>query len=248
MVLNCLQITLTVVILIFISVRDNLKQIKSNSTRQKNRLKSIENRTSDHFARVCSHFPALSDEEVPTNGIALPSSYPHISSNSPQFLRLCGHELDLRVGHGHDLLQLVRNAVVLHHHYSIQYAHTRGIAQMEKIAKLQSKASKKRAADIANYTKNWRKIQNLLQMIGEENGTAQLKGLQELNANDDVKYFSTLADQTGPFVIDQTKQVSWIWRVAMLHSPTNGNDTSVSSREEQWASEGMNISDNLSSF
>jgi hypothetical protein len=144
--------------------------------------------------------------------------------------------MDIRVGHGHDLLQLVRNAVVLHHHYSLQYKHTRGLAQMQKIAQMQSKASKKKISFVAAYTKNWRKIQNLLQMTGESN-LARLKGLQELHPENDARYFSSLDSQTAPFLVDKSQRVSWIWRVAMLDMPSS-NVITMDTREEEWASEG----------
>jgi hypothetical protein len=200
-------------------------------------LKILEEKISAHFIKVCSQFPALEDENTSSNGIALASSYFQLSSSDLRFVTFCSHELDIRVGHGHDLLQLVRNAVVLHHHYSIQYTHTRGIAQMEKIAKAQAKSSKKKASLISDYIKNWRKIQRLLRMIGEANST-RLKGLQELDASNDVKYFSSLGTQTAPFLVDKSQHVSWIWRVAMLDKPNCEDSLIMSSREEEWASEG----------
>jgi hypothetical protein len=181
----------------------------------------------------------VGDYEMPGNGIALGSSYSHMACNDTRFLAFCSHELDIRVGHGHDLLQLVRNAVVLHHHYSIQYGHARGLAQMEKIAQMQSKASKEKASTIASYSKNWRKIQILLQIIGQTDDSNRLKGLKELNASEDARYFSSLGNQTGPFLADQNEGVSWIWKVAMLSAPLSGSSSLTAvSREEQWASEG----------
>jgi hypothetical protein len=221
-------------------IREKLSLVKSNSDAQKNKLRTLEEKISNHFTKICSQFPALGDENIPSSGIALASSYSRIRSNDPQFITFCSHELDIRVGHGHDLLQLVRNAVVLHHHYSIQYAHTRGIAQMEKIAKSQSKSSKKKASHISDYTKNWRRIQRLMDMIGEADA-ARLKGLQELDATNDAKYFSSLGLQTGPFLADHSQNVSWIWQVAMLDNPDCINSLTVSSREEEWASEGEKL-------
>jgi hypothetical protein len=104
---------------------------------------------------------------------------------------------------------------------------------------MQSKASKEKASTIASYSKNWRKIQILLQIIGQTDDSNCLKGLKELNASEDARYFSSLGNQKGPFLADQSEGVSWIWKVAMLSVPLSGSSSLTAvSREEQWASEG----------
>jgi hypothetical protein len=139
--------------------------IKSKSNKHSERRRKLEEKTSNHFARVVSLVPSFSLAEIATPGIALGSTLADNASEDSAYTQYCRCELDIRIGHGHDLLHLVRNAAVLHHHYTKQSKTARGIVQMKRFSDLQSRASKRKSKEAAEYTKNWKKIENLFSIL-----------------------------------------------------------------------------------
>jgi hypothetical protein len=53
-------------------------------------------------------FSFLQEESLPDDAIALGSAYGKAYRKNPDFVRFCDLELDIRVGHGHDILQKLR--------------------------------------------------------------------------------------------------------------------------------------------
>jgi hypothetical protein len=126
-------------------------------------------------------------------------------------------ELYIRVGIGHDLLQDLRMAAGLHSYFTRRQKSSRGRSQMEKVAKSQAAASRKKNAIVSSYTRNWGKISHIFSTHSDLHLTRDelLKGLQELNRIEDVKFFEEWGVQTESYMGFTRLNVSWIWRIAM---------------------------------
>jgi hypothetical protein len=162
--------------------------------------------------------------------------------SSSDFHQWAKAELQIRVGIGHDLLQDLRVAAGLHSYYFRRQNHSRGRAQMERVAKSQDSASKSKSAIISKYIKNWQSISQILKNDNTLNSQSStlLKGLRQLNASEDVKFFEEWGTQTGSYIGYTELNVSWIWRVAMEGQPkaiiVKGSE--IKELTDSWESEG----------
>jgi hypothetical protein len=114
---------------------------------------------------------------------------------------------------------------------------------MKRFSDLQSRASKRRAKEAAEYSKNWRKIESLLFALGIIGGDQheRLKGLKFLNLNQDTLYPGSTVNQTGPYLVDNLDTIPWIWRVPMLNQGNGANFTGSSTVESLWENEGISL-------
>jgi hypothetical protein len=151
-------------------------------------------------------------------------------------------ELQIRVGIGHDLLQELRVAAGLHSYYLRRQKHSRGRVQMERVAKSQDSASKNKSTIISKYIKNWESISQILRNDNSltDQSPTLLKGLQQLNASEDVKFFEEWGTQTGSYAGYSELNVSWIWRVAMEGQPSAliVKESEIKELTNSWESEG----------
>jgi hypothetical protein len=115
---------------------------------------------------------------------------------------------------------------------------------MKRVAELQARASTKKSKAVAAYTKNWRKIEKLLNVVGLSGRSQRerLKGLQMMDVEQDTSYTGGLSNQTGLFLVDAAMASSWIWKVPMLDQGSDANSASSMELVAQWEDEGMEAS------
>jgi hypothetical protein len=184
----------------------------------------------------------LEIEETLVDSVILPSTC-GATLSSDEFYQWAKAEVYIRVGIGHDLLQELRISAGLHSYYVRRQKHSRGRAQMEKVAKSQNSASKRKSKLIGDYIKNWRRISEILKankrLDMQKEGL--LKGLQQLNKAEDVKFFEEWGSRTGDYSGFSNLSISWIWRVAMEGQPGSvsigGNE--IKTLTDSWESEGI---------
>lgn len=220
--------------------RDKLRMEKKHTQTYKIRLSDVETRIAKHYSCARSIFPDISEEEVVAPGIALASSFTQLHLEDPGFIAYLDYELELRIGHGHDLLEVIRLAAGLHNFYVIKQRHSRGQLEMQKVAKSQSAAATKKSRAVQAYTKNWFKITQILncRSLPSVKRVDRLKGLQELRGDQDVKFFESNGVLTNSFVSDAKLNISWIWQIAMLEAPDMMGQSSARERVHIWEKEG----------
>ena len=188
---------------------------------------------------VNKEFPYLVDE-VPVYGtVPLGSTYIPVNKHDPNYHKFCNYELDLRVGLGHELLQEVRVAAAESFGLHKRQESSRGVTDMQKVGRAQKSAATRRGKVVSAYTRNWKRVEALLggPWIRPEERLMQLKGLQKLNPETDVRYYQEPGMQTGTFVIQAAKDVSWIWQVAMLGSVPGDGEAGMRSTLASWEDE-----------
>ena len=169
---------------------------------------------------------------------------------SASFVSYLDYELEIRVGHGHDLLERIRVAAGLHNFYVRKQTHSRGQIEMQKVAKSQSAASTKKSQAIQAYVRNWHKISSILKSSSLPTSKKQnrLKGLQELNGDLDVRIFQENGTLVKSFIPNKRACVSWIWRVAMLDGGELTVDSDFNDKATVWEAEGKYHKFELSLF
>ena len=113
---------------------------------------------------------------------------------------------------------------------------------MERVAKSQATASRKKSSIVGSYTKNWNKMKQIFSRNPSLIPTKDelLKGLQELNKMEDVKFFEEWGVQTGDYMGFSSLNVSWIWRIAMdgQTEDLSVDPSQVKQLTDTWESEG----------
>lgn len=139
------------------------------------------------------------------------------------------------MGLGHELLQEVRNAAAEAYGLRKWQDSSHGMTDMQKVGRSQKSVAKPRNKTVSAYTRNWKRIEALLNgpWIGSEEGALHLKGLQKLDPDKDVKYYLEPRIQTSSFVIQGAHDISWIWQVAMLGT-SPGDRPGITSALAAW--------------
>ncbi len=150
-------------------------------------------------------------------------------------------ELELRVGIGHDILGQLRHAIGLHHYLMRKGKKSRGLKQSIGISKQQSNAAINKGKLISKYIKNWNRLNGLITsgVIPQRGAKQKLKGLQELNRQQDIRFFQEWGEQSTNFMDHQKLNVTWIWRIAMNNRSPGKYRGSVKKMTDEWESEGL---------
>jgi hypothetical protein len=242
MVLKLKFFTLTFSILILHLVRQILQKARKKGINFDTRRQLLLSKISNHYGRAVELFPYMSDCEMQTPRIALPSACSFSNQGDPQLLKFSDCELQLRVGHGHDILQKLRTAAGLHNYYvRKQKKETRGLKNMTKVSNSQRAASAKKSTLISEYNQNWKLICKIFDLLSpsSEDRILKLKGLQELQ-DSDVRFFEEEGTQPSSYMVHTGLHVTWIWKVAMLDHPESNKILQRGSEEiaHDWENEG----------
>lgn len=203
----------------------------------------IEGKICNHNSEVMELFPCLSNKGYGKNSkkAILPSNVEN-PTQSEGMVRFARAEIHLRVGLGHDILHEIRLTTSLHHYYSRRQKKSRSRIQVQQVSQVQSKTAKAQAEHISNYIFNWKALMDIFSnfpvLTCERNSL--LKGLQQLNKEEDVKFFEEWGNQATNFSTSSNLNVSWIWRVAMEGQPNTypvRND-GIKRLTDSWESEG----------
>jgi hypothetical protein len=205
-------------------------------------IKNKEKIIQDHNLRILERFSDLNETEYSSSDEALMPSCIVDIEVTEELLTWAKLELFLRVGLGHELLQLIRTTAALYCYYNKKQKEARGKAQMDKVTKSQRSASSKRSESVRAYILNWRKIERLLSTYPSLSRARRgiLKGLQVLNREEDVVYFEEWGERTLEYTAQLRLNVSWIWRVAMEHdsSVVTNEEGSIAALTDAWEAEG----------
>ena len=185
------------------------------------KMSDMEEKLAKHRQEVMQLFPYLSSEDLIVPGVSLGSGYSLDDKTDPELQKFCRQELELRVGLGHEIVQDMRTAASLAYRLQgQQWTETRGVIEMKRVAEAQKRTSNRKAKLAADYNHNWRRISSLLECswIDADDREQALLGLEKLNSEADIHYFTNPGVQTANYMghIDDT--ASWIWKVQMLGS------------------------------
>ena len=157
----------------------------------------------------------------------------------------------LRVGHGHELLEELRQAAGLHHYMVRRSGHARGVKGMKNSSHRQIIQAGKKGQLISAYVRNWARLSKLLSInvVAKEHQNDVLQGLQKLDGKNDVAYFVAWGEQKGDQgskgVSDRALTCTWIWRVAMAQQGVELVDQmdqqGIKEMTRLWESEGRSL-------
>jgi hypothetical protein len=198
-----------------------------------------------HNQKVFKAFPDIEDEYANNLELILPSTMHRRSFTTSNLKAWAKLEIMLRVGHGHELLQEVREGASEHSFYTGKQKDSRGTAQMSKVKKSQYAAARKKSKSVSLYKKNWDKLDILFLITNTFSRLkhAMLKGLREINRDEDVVYFEEWGEKTHVFNPEGRIKLSWVWRVAMQENEPvlDGNQESFGRLTSAWEAEGRRI-------
>jgi hypothetical protein len=200
----------------------------------------MEEKLAKYRQEVMRLFPYLSSEQLVVPGVTLGSGYSLDDKTDPEFQKFCRQELELRVGLGHEIVQDMRTAASLAYRLQgQQWTETSGVIEMKRVAEAQKRASNRKAKLAADYNHHWRRITSLLEapwMVNSE-GEEALLGLEKLNAETDIRYFTNPGVQTGSYMGHIDDGASWIWKVQMLGAGASTDKEERANAVRAWEKE-----------
>ena len=191
------------------------------------------------FPDLQEAFPQFvnTDRESDKLFIPLPSVFPLHHSAEGSFRLYCECEFKLRVGHGHDLLNSIRNAIGLGTFLSRYHKHTWGIQANERVCSQRKRAGQNLQHLTKQYRKNWEQLCHLRFLLNHEAYDA-LQGLEEL-LDHDLRYLNNWVSIDDPINagVKKSGPLPWIWKVTMLE--IDQQPTGLRSAIKEWESEGQ---------
>jgi hypothetical protein len=196
-----------------------------------------------HQEDVQIRFTFLQIDDLQAHQLALGSSYDAEYRSNPDFDRYCQNELVVRVGYGHDILNKLRLLSGLRVFYIHKHKGSRGLNEAQQAGQTQKRAKKDQHHWVKAYVDNYKKLQVLLDATNasEEDKELRLKGLQQLNGEEDVALFNEWARKVREGDGEGTGAIPWIWTVAMLEDATGNGRRSTKDMLLEWESEGMSF-------
>lgn len=111
-------------------------------------------------------FPFIQNSiEMSTTSVPLGSTFPLPIVAPLDFLHFCDYEFQLRVGHGHDLLELIRVAIGLGTFLSRHHKQARGQHESERIGSSRQRARANLDHWVRQYRKNWKSLHQLQKQL-----------------------------------------------------------------------------------
>ena len=170
-------------------------------------------------------FPSLEGLQILEGAVTLGSAYSLDDISDPEIRKFCYQELELRIGLGHELVQDMRTvSSLLYRLQDEQWTRSSGVEEMKKTAAAQKRASNTRSKHATDYNHNWRRIEELrngliqCDYVTLEKAEQQLRGLQKLNVERDIRYYAKPGQQTTAYSAFADPEASWIWKIQMLGS------------------------------
>ena len=210
------------------------------------RLENLEEKIRLHRNEVLELFPFLEEQPILEGTVTLGSGYGLDNISDPEFQKFCYQELELRVGLGHELVQDMRTvSSLLYRLQDEQWTQSSGVKEMKGAAAAQKRASSTRSKHATDYSYNWRRIDTLQEALVDcgyltHGGVrAQLRGLQKLEAEKDIRYYAKRGQQTTAYSAITDPEASWIWKIQMLGSSLSTNPEDMERSLKLWERECM---------
>lgn len=156
-----------------------------------------------------------------------PAHFSEQERQSFNLVDLAKDERDLRTGHGHDILENLRDAIGFKAICIRQSRETRGYVRHGRTEALVRRSQKVVDQWIKTYNLNWGRLSNL----GPEN--ASFSGLRPLKKEDTTSMSTWLVDRK---YADAGTELPWIWVITRLNFGEQDGD--IISQVKQWNEEG----------
>ena len=198
-------------------------------------IDEYDSKVSEFNDSVYLQFPSITkfhNTPIATCLLALPSSLNMRKIANPDLKLFAEHELDLRVGIGHDLLVKLRSYISIGTiNYRFSQKNTISTKEKEKERGRNKLNTAKIDKVFKQYNGNWEKIQALVKKLdlGANVETAKVENLSRLDKRD-IQFFSAWVDNDGelrPGI--STDNIPWIWQLQ-----GRDRDLSASAQIRHW--------------
>jgi len=198
----------------------------------------------EHQQQVFETFANVLDKghRLPEHTIALPSAFNEDLYQLTCFSYFAKAELEIRVGHGHDILDRIRKAIGLKTFlFRWHKTEVRGLAESQKVSSARTRAKVNLDHFVNQYKRNWIAITKIIQGLALHlNSDLEcievLKGLQKIES-DDLRMLSDWVDDTPDYHPNRWESMPWIWKVGRYES-AEVNQSEVKTIVEEWEEEG----------